>query len=198
MPAPVLVAPGGVVGLCGKCGEKVEEGQHCALCERALAINRHREGAAVAINEQADRMIANSSKQLPPLAVGDNVIVPIPPLDRGVLSARNSIGVVMAAGTHPHMYVIGTPAGQLERQVVRGEIDKLPTKRLKPDNVPDKKLTLRSAAAKACPFGGQGFRRCQCKGECNNKRCSCKFRNVLCNSHCHSNRTCKNKHAHES
>jgi hypothetical protein len=38
-----------------------------------------------------------------------------------------------------------------------------------------------------------GSGKCKCKGDCSNKRCSCKKSKLMCSSTCHSGRICKNK-----
>ena len=55
-------------------------------------------------------------------------------------------------------------------------------------------ITERAAAASTSVIGGQGVNRCNCRGECNTKRCMCFKGGKLCGSQCHGgdNSKCQN------
>ena len=60
-------------------------------------------------------------------------------------------------------------------------------------DVPSVNISLRECAAKASLFGGQGYRRCNCKTSCQSNLCSCRKSNKLCNSKYLNSLSCKNK-----
>uniref|UniRef100_A0A914BXJ8 Metallothionein n=1 Tax=Acrobeloides nanus TaxID=290746 RepID=A0A914BXJ8_9BILA len=87
---------------------------------------------------------------------------------------------------------LGTKAGVLPQKYARNEFMPAPTTFLTPEEVPQKKTTIRTTASTVSPFGGQGFTHCNCTTGCENDRCSCRKNRKVCNSKCHSNRNCKN------
>jgi hypothetical protein len=62
---------------------------------------------------QADSLTKNTKTKLTVLSKGDNVIIPIPSVDRGPVDERNIKGVVMNVNEHGG-YKIGTKVGQIK------------------------------------------------------------------------------------
>jgi len=60
---------------------------HPALTRRNIAAQN--------IKSQADRMVTRGKGILPPLKVGDNVLVPIPSVDRGRGDVDNLLSVII-------------------------------------------------------------------------------------------------------
>lgn len=75
----------------------------------------------------------------------------------------------------------------------RSEFDSCCEKFICQDDVPNITITLRTAARKAAIGTGQGYARCVCYKGCNNNRCLCKKKGLLCNSKCHNSLGCANK-----
>lgn len=48
-----------------------------------------------------------------------------------------------------------------------------------------KTLDLRQASTNQSKTKGQGYFNCDCKGQCETRRCSCSKERKLCNSHCY-------------
>ena len=54
-------------------------------------------------------------------------------------------------------------------------------------------VPLRTLVTAASATGGQGMRRCSCKGKCDNNKCACSKAGHRCNSRCHKgSTTCTN------
>ena len=60
-------------------------------------------------------------------------------------------------------------------------------------DVPSVNISLRECVGKASLFGGQGYRRYNCKTLCRSNLSSCRKSNKLCKSKCHNSLSCKNK-----
>ena len=73
------------------------------------------------------------------------------------------------------VYSIGTEEGVIKNWLPRSEFQLSAATFLK--TVPaDKEISLREAAARQSPFGGQGFQKCQyrpSKNMCGTRRCAC-------------------------
>ena len=70
---------------------------------------------------QADKMLSNTASRLSPVALGDNVRVPIPKVDRGKLGPTHILSVITEVSNHS--YRIGTNKGTLDRKYSRGEFE---------------------------------------------------------------------------
>jgi hypothetical protein len=90
-------------------------------------------------------------------------------------------------------YKIGTKHGVLPQLYARNQVAPSDTSFLKVEEVPESSISLREACAKSSLVGGQGFVRCSCTKKCENNRCACKRKNLLCNSRCHNSLSCCNK-----
>ena len=78
-----------------------------------IDINRARKRALSGQQVQADSLTKNTKTKLTVLSKGDNVIIPIPSVDRGPAVERNIKGVVMNVNEHGG-YKIGTKVGQIK------------------------------------------------------------------------------------
>ena len=164
----------------------------CAKYETKKAISENRAASKRKQEEQAEAMLAASKRKLNPADIGDNVTVRIPEFDRGRGDHSNILAVVLSE--HEGMYKLGTRHGKLEGSYSRNQFGLCEEKFLTSDEVPDKQISLRSAANLESVGTGQGFFKCNCKTNCEKShRCKCKKAGKLCNSKCHSSKTCGNK-----
>ncbi|XP_043473980.1 KRAB-A domain-containing protein 2-like [Leptopilina heterotoma] len=120
------------------------------------------------LNNQAKKMKRASNASHPPVKVGDNVLIPIPDVDRAKADFRNVIGVVLEKNEDLHK--IGTKNGKVDKLYCRSEFDVWQETFLLPKSVPDVRISLRTAARKAA-ITPQGFTRCSCKKSCTSNRC---------------------------
>ena len=91
------------------------------------------------------------------------------------------------------MYSLGTKSGILEGAYSINQFEVCKQNFLNLTEVPiEKVITLREAAGLASVAGtSQGFVKCSCRKTCAAK-CKCVMKGMLCNSICHSKRTCNN------
>ena len=135
----------------------------------------------------------NTKARLTVLSQGDNVIIPIPSIDRGPTDKRNIKGVVMNVNEHGG-YKIGTKVGQIKGYLSRNQVQFFANATLKVCEVPMSEMSVREIVRKISLSGRQGFVHCQCKkGSCKSGRCKCRRMKVLCNSRCHMSLSCSNK-----
>ena len=165
----------------------------CKLCSVSEERTKKRKMVQIAQEQQANKMLKRSESQRPPLQVGDNVRVAIPKVDRGRADPPNMLAVITSCDDHGG-YVVGTDKGRVKGSLPWNALEKCKQNVfLSPEDVPDADLSIRQTVTKQSFGGGQGFTRCSCRAGCQNGRCKCKRSNVLCNSRCHPNITCKNK-----
>lgn len=167
----------------------------CALCQCALNVERERKGAKRKLEEQADRMTAASRNRLQPVAVGQNVLIRIPDVDRGRADPLNIMAVVVSESNG--FYRLGTKDGLLQRSYCRSEMEPCTQSFFKVQDVPiAKEISLRGAVGAASVSGhGQGMIKCGCmsKERCTSNSCKCRKAGILCNSRCHNSSSCCNK-----
>ena len=76
----------------------------------------------------------------------------------------------------------------------QGEIDPLGVKQFPElETIPTNTITVREAA-RLQNVGLTTGTICNCKGNCNSKKCYCRKMGNNCGSRCHSGRQCQNKH----
>ena len=169
------------------------DGVLCHLCHRDSNIEKERHDTKRSLEKQANKMLQSSNKRFKPLSVGENVMVPIPDVDRGRVDFRNVKAVVKEANVNMGLYTIGTIHGTLKQQYIRNQL--IPTKAslVTVSEIPDGEVTLREVARKDSLGSGQGFQRCHCRSGCDRNLCSCKKASRLCNSKCHNSLSCNNK-----
>ncbi|XP_045455629.1 uncharacterized protein LOC123665361 [Melitaea cinxia] len=164
----------------------------CKLCFRKNSINVERECAKLGLQEQANKRVSLSNLKFPCVEIGTNVLVGVPEVDRGRAAPRNVMCVVMSINPLG-LYQLGNKEGKLDRLYARNEFTLSETNFINICDVPStSSLTLRSASMLS--FGSkQGFIMCHCKRYCIDKKCTCRSKNIKCNSKCHSNSSRKNK-----
>lgn len=137
------------------------------------------------------KITLNLNFRLSQVDVGANVLIPVPSVDRAKTDFRNVIGLVM--DENAGFYRIGTSDGILPTKYVRSQFLPCPTQFLKPEDVPNRTTTLRSAATAESNTTGQGHVHCACAKGCTTKQCKCRQLFRVCNSRCHNSMPCKNK-----
>ena len=150
------------------------------------SIVRARIQAKRGLQQQAETM-RNTRRRLDDASLGDNVIIPIPDVDRGPLDGRNMHGVEVTE----EGYKLGTRGGRLDSTFARNQFEVIDSDNLDVNDIPEKTMCLREMV-RDVGFG-QGHFHCVCKTQCATKRCKCIKANVKCNSRCHHSLTCKNK-----
>ena len=164
----------------------------CQLCLKSANMANERNMAVRQQQKQAQKMLSETAKRFKPAELGDNVVVPIPEVDRGRTDFRNLPGVITSVGGDG-TYTIGTQQGVLKQSYVRSQFIPTNTPLIAATDVPTKQVSLREAAQSESLAHGQGFQRCSCRGGCKSNICSCKRNGKLCNSKCHKSLTCNNK-----
>ena len=110
-----------------------------------------------------DSLTKNTKTKLTVLSKGDNLIIPIPSVDRGPADERN---VVMNVNEHGG-YKIGTKVGLIKLYMSRNQVHVFANATLDVSEVPVSDMRLREIVSKISLSGGQGFVNCQCKkGNC--------------------------------
>ena len=158
-----------------------------SIDSRTTQITQRRHEASIAKNEQAERMVKRSRIDLQTGAIGDNVAVPIPAVDRGRGDARNILGVVVNK-TDNDQYKIAVEGGLRNGHYSRSQFVLCPQRLLVTDDIcVDNSVSLRRAVSSESASGDQGFFKCNCSGtkRCNTNRCKCFKAKIKCNSRCH-------------
>ena len=163
----------------------------CWLDHRDDNVQKGRVAAKRGQNRQIEKMIKHSNKKIKLSEVGENVLVPIPLVDkRSPFDPLNVPGVVLER-SEDGMYKIGTAAGVLDNLYISSQFQSSQTDFLAPEDIPNRSVTLREAILKSS-FGKHKLI-CNCTGGCNSNRCKCKKLNRSCNSKCHKPRSCHNR-----
>ena len=123
-----------------------------------IDIKRARKRAQSSQQVQADSLTKNTKTKLTVLSKGDNVIIPIPSVDRGPADQRNIKGVVMNVNEHGG-YRIGTKVGQIKGYMSRNQVQFVANATL----VPVSDMSVREIVSKISLSGGQFLVHCQCK-----------------------------------
>ena len=148
-----------------------------------------RDAADAGQSKAAVRMTRRGNQLVRRLEVGQCATLRVPDVDRGPTDPKNLLVVVMK-GEEDGLYTVGCREGVLGSKYTAADLSPIDQVLIKADDVPDIRLTLRTATAKAT--GGQGFVKCQCRTQCSSGRCSCRKKEMKCNSRCHPGRACKN------
>jgi hypothetical protein len=127
-----------------------------------IDIKRVRKRALSGQQVQADSLTKNTKTKLTVLSKGDNVIIPIPSVDRDPVDERNTKGVVMNVNEHGG-YKIGTKVGQIKGYMSRNQVQFFANATLDVSEVPVSDMSVREMVSKISLSGGQGFVHCQCK-----------------------------------
>ena len=182
------------------CGNSVEnmEGygcpvwcKSCLLEERSKTIEEGRRAAKRGQGKQINRMIHQSNKRIKLFNIGENVLLPIPEVDkRSPFDPQNIPGVVLSS-TVDGFYQIGTSAGRLENHYTAGQFEPSLSFFLTHEDVPDKNVTLRAAILHSSLGSHKQF--CNCTSGCLSNKCKCRKLRRTCTSKCHKALTCHNK-----
>ena len=109
-------------------------------------IMLNRENAHTAQVFETERMVKRSRLELQAGIVGDNVVVPIPTVDRGREDARNIPGVIIHRDLETDQYTIGVKSGVLKGQYSRNQFDLCPQRLLSTTSInTETTVSLRSA-----------------------------------------------------
>ena len=112
---------------------------------------------------------------------GATMKVRVPDVDRGRCDSRNILRVIMEADLTKDVYKIRTKDGILNSLYT---LNQFITCTVNISDVPSINVSLRQCAGKASLYGGQRYKRCNCKTSCRNIFCSSRKSNKLCNSKC--------------
>ena len=130
-------------------------------------------------------MMSSSKRRLVDLKVNDNIIIPVPRVDRGPIDCRNIRGIIVDKTVNG--YKIGTTVGVISGLLSRNQIEKIHGHELTILDVPDNtEISVRKAVQLLSLYGGQGHIHCSCRSGCKTGKCKCKRTNILCNSRCHA------------
>jgi hypothetical protein len=132
-----------------------------------------------------------SNSRLPAVDIGTNVVVTVPDVDRGSLTPRNVLAVVVDINSSG-LYLLDTKEDLLERLYARKEFTTADNNFIDVHDVPSDSLSLRSASM-TTSGSKQGFASCNCKKYCIDQKCKCRSKNIKCNSTCQSNSSFKNR-----
>ena len=159
-------------------------------------ILRKRRVALQNLEVQANKMKKQSDAKFSPVAVGKTVLVPISAVDRSRTDSRNVTAVVLEE--KDGFYKLGTTEGVFRCLYTRSQFTPCSSDLVPLESVPSTETSLRQIVSSASVSGGQGMQKSDCRQKCTTKRCSCRARNVLCNSRCHNSQSCTNKYLGES
>ena len=163
----------------------------CWLNKRETKLQSDRKYSKRGQARQIERMVKQSVKKVRTFDVGDNIVLPIPEVDkRSPFDPSNLPGVILNR-SEEGVYRIGTSAGRLDRCYIGTEFDITHSHFLLPTDVPDIEVSLRSAVFRASLGNRRQF--CTCTSGCSTNRCRCRRNNSLCNSRCHKKLACHNK-----
>ena len=145
------------------------------------------------MRRQAAKMIKYTSKKHPAAGVGDCVKLPLKWMDKSRLDGSYLVGVVIRVTVGGRLQV-ACKAGVIDHCFCRSHLTRL-------DGVSNNRklhfldtvyqayqgmprVSLRHAARWVSQTGGQGVKRCSCKGRCDKMRCTCRKNAVKCGNHC--------------
>ena len=111
-------------------------------------------------------------------------------MDRARGDSRNIIAIIL--DVIDDNYKLRTKEGRLAQLYTRNQFVICEEKFLSVADVPNIEISLQTCARYTSISGGQGYTQCICKERCNTNKCSCKRREKLCNSKCHSSLPCMN------
>ena len=152
----------------------------CYLEEREDTMEQGRKRAKHGQEKQIARMEKQSIKKARILEIGNNVLLPIPEVDkRSPFDPLNLLGVITHRSEEGY-YKIGTQAGEIDRCYLSTEFEFTPSNFLSPEEVPESIVTLRKAILVSSL--GKNRLACNCTSGCGSNRCRCRRSKKLCNS----------------
>ena len=140
----------------------------CILCIRSSETKQKRDQCKENLTQQAKKMIDATVKTKGLNLVGDNVLVPIPDVDRGRGEFRNIKGIITANQING-CYTIGTKHGILKQPYCRNQFIPTNASLLQLGDVSTSaEITLREVARKESTGIDQGYAtlRYTCKSGC--------------------------------
>ena len=144
------------------------------LCFRSYETKRKHEQCKENLTQQVKKMIDATVKRFKPAEVGDNVLVPVPDVDRGRGEFRYIKGIVTVNQTNG-CYTIGTKHGILKQPYCRNQFIPTNAPLLQLGDVSNSaEITLHEVARKESIGTGQGYVHCKCKSGCRNVH-TCKW-----------------------
>ena len=145
------------------------------------------------LETQAFKMTWLVIEKFPQWKVDDTVKVRVPDVDRRCDSRNLGIlGVIMEVDPTKDLHKIGTEDGILNLLYTRNQFTTCTEGTVNISDVPSI-VSLRECAEKASLFGGQGYKRCNCKTTYRNNSYSCRKTNKVCNSEWHNSSSCEIK-----
>ena len=145
------------------------------------------------MRRQAAKMIKYTAKKHPVAGVGDCVKLPLKWMDKSRLDGGYIVGVVVEVTIGGRLRV-ACKAGVIDHCFCRSQLTRLEgvsnnrklhfLERAYNEYQGLPKVAMRHAARWVSQTGGQGIKRCGCKGKCDTKRCKCRKYGVKCGNHC--------------
>jgi len=138
-------------------------------------------------------MVQQGEGILPPVKMGDDVLLDIPIFDRGRGDPPRLIAVVVEE--KEGILRVATKHGFLDRWLERNSVHATAHKSLMVEDArtSGSEHSLHELVRMDSVGVGQGYRRCSCRQNCATNRCACRKNNLGCNSACHPGRCCANK-----
>ncbi|CAJ0933860.1 unnamed protein product, partial [Mesorhabditis belari] len=148
-----IMTPTFNLGLLVQClGVQKDEEQAAIDCLHDL-IMMERHGAHSAQKNQARKMLRASEQRFAPIDVEQNVLMPIPCVDRPKIGPRNLMGVVTAVTNG--FYSIGTQNGHLRQTFTRNQLAPCGAEFFSINSISDWETSLRTAVGAASISGSQ-------------------------------------------
>lgn len=166
--------------------------------KKHLEIRKKADAAYLkAIERMEQKYSKHNGHHIKQFAVGDNVSVRIPRIDRANTDLQRlpCIVVEIVGKACTTMYRLCCKVGVLNTCYGAGDLE-LFTGSFEFEvegwrSMPV--LSVREAAKLQAPWNSFTKNRCTCKSRCNTKRCSCVRNNIECSNHCHRGSICDNK-----
>jgi hypothetical protein len=142
--------------------------------------------------KMTERMKAKKRKVQPKLKIGDIVLVSIPEHDQTPMSPKNLPCRILNCPKEG-VYELGCAAGVLQ-VLYRESSLSLETHAIFKELsvIPDTMVSLRTAVCEIYGEHTLDITKCNCKGACLTKQCSCRKAGNECTRSCHKARICKN------
>ena len=191
----------------------IEAGRKCKRKEKEDEIDlnesprqkKTRDNACIAMKRGGRTMKLNAEKVAGDIEVGSIVRVPLADVDTTKVDGKNLTLVVVEKKEHgngPARYRLACAKGPLKSLYSRVYITPVPQASravLGLETIYESwrgkaPITEREAAASTSLVGGQGKKKCGCKGSCDTNRCACRKAKRWCSSSCHAglNHNCSN------
>lgn len=108
-----------------------------------------------------------SDKSHSEASVGITVRIPVPEVDRG--RGDRSILAVIMEKTSEGFFRLGTRNGQIKQLYSHSQFSVCEQELISIEEVPNIETSLRSVGTAQSTCTGQGFKKCSCKTQCDNK-----------------------------